>query len=262
MTFSHVRGALLGLMILSAPGLAQSDDSAFTPEQREELEGLFRQWLLDNPEVIPEAIQILQQRDRDQQLSKARTFIEENRDLIMEDPYAPTLGDADAPVTVVEFYDYQCSFCRQAYPAMRKLIDQEEKVRFVFKQLPILDRPDDEEQISRIAAGLALAAKKQGNDKFLKFHDTVMRSEGQLTEERLFQMAENAGLNRRQLALDAKADWLTDYLNGNLALARALNVRGTPAYVINTQVVYGALGYEAIKTAIERARDEAVEEGR
>jgi len=223
----------------------------FTAAEVEALRQLVEDTLLENPEIIPRAIEVLQFRREADARRAAEARAMENRAAIEDDPVAPTAGPADAEITVVEFYDYQCPYCRKAYEDVADILQSEDNVRYQFKQFPVLDRPGEPE-VSRQAARYAIAADRQG--KFLAWHDAVMSSEGRLSLNRLDQLAGQAGLDVEQLKEDAADPEVDAYIASNLALAEYLGFTGTPTYVINGRVVMGARGLETLKRTIAKAR--------
>lgn len=240
------------IMLALMPAVAQEEaaPSPFTPAEEAAIADIVRRTLLENPEILIQASEILQYR---QQIEEQRLLAEKamaNRDRIETDRYAPIGGNPDGPITVVEFYDYQCGFCRRAYADVKALLEGQDQVRYVFKQFPVLDRPGDD-PVSRTGAKYALAAEKQG--LFLEFHDAVMTSEGRISIPRLDRIARRVGLDLDRLKADAEQPELETYLDANLALGRETGINGTPTYVINGLVVAGARGLEALEKTVAEA---------
>jgi len=248
----------LGALVLT---LRQDDPSGgekLTQVERTQMENLVRAYILDNPEIITEAVQILQQREAEAEQAKVESAAKERWGEIASDGQSPVYGPDDAPVTVVEFYDYRCSFCRRAYPDVAKLLETYAgEIRYVFKQFPVLDGPNNTSGISHTAARAAVAAARQDIDKFRDFHDRMMRRDGKLTKQRVFDMAETAGLDLAALKRAMADESIDGYFTETLALARDVGISGTPTYVINGRVLAGARGFEAMKDLVEKGLEDA-----
>jgi len=220
---------------------------------RAEMEAVIRDYLIANPEVIAEAIRALQRREVEAEQERLASAAGEHWEALKTDAHSPVVGPGDAPVTVVEFYDYRCSFCRRAYPDVAKLLETYEgDIRYVFKQFPVLDGAGSTDGVSHTAARAAVAAAEQDPAAFRQFHDRLMRRDGQLTKERVFEVAAEAGLDLERLRAGMEDSTIDSYLSDTLALARRIGVTGTPTYVINGRVLAGAQGYEAMEDLVER----------
>lgn len=249
----------LGLTLIAAIslaiGLGPSDRfsqelTGFSDTEQATIAALVEQTLLEKPEIIPQAMQFLQFKRQREEQQRLETEAMANRQAIEQDPIAPAAGNPDGTVTVVEFYDYQCQYCRRSYTDVKQILATEDNIRYIFKQFPVLDR-EGEPPVSRTAARYALAATQQG--KFLEFHDTVMSSNGRLTLERLDQLVVEAGLDLTQLKADASEPLLEAYLDTNLQLGARTGINGTPTYVINGLPIAGARGLQTLKDTIRKA---------
>ena len=239
---------LLAFLGMGAAASAQSasDAAGLTKEQ---VESIVRDYLRENPEVVIEAIdayrakqELAQEQQREQALAARRAEI-------FEDPMAPTNGVTDADVTLVEFFDYQCGYCKKIFPDILAVMESDKKLRVVFKELPILG-PD-----SVTAARAAMAAHKQG--KYMAYHQAVMDLRGKLSEKRILEAAANAGLDMDRLVKDMKAPEVDEYLRANLRLAQEIGVTGTPAMFIGDQFIPGAIDRENLVQLIEQERKAA-----
>jgi protein-disulfide isomerase len=198
-----------------------------------------RAYLLEHPEVLQEAMQRLQQKQAAAQIAPHR------RDL--ETPYAGAfIGAAQPDVTLVQFFDYACGYCRASLPDVQRLVREDPKVRVVFRELPILSRE------SEVAARASLAAAEQG--RYAAFH-TAMYAAGRPTGPAVASAAQQAGLDSARLQAALKSPNADRELTRNVELARALGVSGTPAWVVGNEVLSGAVGYEALKSAVAKARE-------
>lgn len=235
------------------PAKAQetSDIAAIDPAERAKIEAVLQDYLLENPEIVMYAIRELQRR---QTVAQMLPTIEMYRSFLEQDKDSPVLGNPDGDVTIVEFFDYRCGFCRRHFPEVMQLVKEDGNIRLLPKQFPILDRPE-EKAISRMAAQAALAANKQG--KFEEFHVALMSTGSSITEENIYKTATSVGLDLTQLKADM-ADKLIDKRIGNtLAIGQDIGFEGTPGYIIGTDVVLGAEGYGRLKQAVARAREKS-----
>ncbi len=233
---------------LFSPATAQ--DQQVNPEEREKIEQVIQEYLLENPEILALAFQELQRR---QTLARMGPAIENYRDFLEREPNVAVLGNPDGDVTIVEFFDYRCGFCRRHFPEVMKLVKEDGNIRFIPRQFPILDRPGDP-PVSNLAARAALAAHKQG--KFEEFHVATMTSNGTLTEEGIYDIARKLGLNIAQLQADMNDRLVVKSVQNTLAIGQDIGFEGTPGYIIGDDVVTGAGGYGRLLQAVNRARRE------
>jgi protein-disulfide isomerase len=236
-------GAILGLRAL--PDRASASAAAASPDKAA-LGKAIREYLMANPEVLVEAMQELERKQDSQQSSQAQKAIQEHRDALINDPETPITGNPNGDVTIVEFSDYQCPYCKRAHATVKSVLAADGKVRLVFKDLPILGEP------SRIAALAALAARAQ--NKHLAMHNALMEYAGKLDRDKIMELAGSAGLDVGQLQKDMEDPKLKAIIDRNMELAQALGVRGTPAFVVGKQFVPGAVDANALKQLIADAR--------
>ena len=249
MTSCHrwVIAALSALLLaFSVAGGAIAADPAPSQPSKEAIEKIVRDYLLEHPEVIEEAIHVLRARKAAEEEERAGAALATHEAALYRNPMSPVSGNAGGDVTVVEFFDYQCGYCKSTLPAMLDLLRSDRNIRVIWKELPILG------PVSRVAARAALAAKKQ--DKYLDFHIGVMGMRGQLTEDRIYEVAGKIGIDVARLQLDMKDPAIDSYLDANLQLADAIGIRGTPAFIIGGELVAGAIGADDMKRMIAKAR--------
>ena len=199
-----------------------------------EIEKIVRDYLMRQPEVIYEAIQELQKRQHAAEAARQQTSIVERADEIFRHPEDPIAGDPSGDVTVVEFFDYRCGYCRRMVGDLRTLVDTDAKLRFVFKELPVLG-PD-----SITAAKAALAASKLDHDKYYDFHIAMMQSKD-LTRDTVLNIAAATGYDRDAMAAEMDAAWVQARLDANQALAESLGINGTPSFVVGRTLIPGAV---------------------
>ena len=230
-------------VLLAAPAMAQG---APPPLDKAAVEKIVKEYLMANPEILVEMMSELKKRQERLAQDSARKAIVERRSEIYDDPASPVGGNAKGTVTVVEFFDYHCTYCKQVQGPMQSLIKEDGNIRIVYKELPIL------REESRLAAQAALAANNQG--KYEQFHNALMGARGVLTKERILQLAKETGLDVAKLGKDMADPKISAAIDRNLELARVLDVSGTPAFVIGDQIVPGAIGLEEFRKIVAEAR--------
>lgn len=253
--------ALLGAALLIAAGVyffsskenvARGDTTAYAKadadraisaagindKERAATEAIVRAYILENPEIITEAVEILQKRELTKRMDAAGSAITQ--------PFPGAVaGNPNGTITVVEFTDYNCGFCRSSVPDMNRLLASDKDIKLVYRELPILAAS------SRDAARWALAAAKQGKHK--AFHDAMFAA-GPANEQSITAAARRAGLNMDQAAKDAASPEVKAEIERNLAMMQQIGFNGTPTFIIGDQMLEGALGYDALKAAVEKAR--------
>ena len=247
-------GGVGAVVLAQAPSGPQSTPPAssapaatpLTPGQVDQIEQVIRDYLIRNPEVIIEAVQGLERRQRDEQAKAAQAALSARRDDIVGDPGSPVGGNLKGDVTIVEFFDYRCPYCKQVAPSIARLLKEDTKLRFVYKEFPILG-PE-----SVVAARAALAAHAQG--KYAPMHDALMGQRGNLDEATIMRAAGEAGLDVNRLKADMKKPEIEEQIQKVYQLARALNINGTPAFIVGDRIVPGAVDLETLKTLVRQAR--------
>ncbi len=237
---------VLGLLAASpaGPGAAAAED--FSPAQEEAINKLVRQYILDHPEIILEAVQALEQRKQAAADTKRSDTIEQNYQDLAHNPQSPVIGNPDGDVVVVEFFDYNCGYCRKMTEDMFDLVKDDGKIRYVLKELPIFGEG------SRFAAKAALAAAQQG--KYREFHYALMTAGVTIDESSARAIAQSVGLDLARLETDMLDPALDQELDRNYELAHALGVEGTPALLIGRSFVPGARGYDELARMVAVAR--------
>jgi protein-disulfide isomerase len=242
--FYTIRIFLIAALALTAS--AATAQTSMTPEQTQAIERIIRDYLLKNPELILEAVEGLEQKRRGEAERTAKDAIVQFRDEILNDPGSVVSGNPQGDVTVVEFFDYRCPYCKQVVPSLAQLLKDDGKIRFVYKELPILG-PD-----SIVASRAAIAARKQ--NKYIEMHNALMRARGTLDEASVLKIATETGLNAGRLKSDMSAPEVDMIIERNRTLARALNLNGTPAFIIGDTAVPGAVDLPTLKSLVADAR--------
>ncbi len=204
----------------------------------------------DNPEVVSQAVSILQERERTQQAQAAQAALATHHDALFNQPHGPMLGNPDGDVTVVEFFDYNCGYCRRTSGVIQQLLEGDRQVRVVLREWPILGEG------SRFAARASLAARQQ--DRYQEFHRALMGLPDQATEANVMDTARTLGLDMEQLRRDMAAPDVDAHLARSDQLARALGLRGTPAFVVGNTLVPGFTSLERLQELVQQARAEGL----
>ncbi len=202
--------------------------------------------LRENPELVLEALQALEQRQAEAEAKAALSALSEERSILERDSNAPILGNPDGDVTVVEFFDYNCPYCKQAAPEVDALLQADKKVRLVLREWPILSEG------SAFAARAALASRAQG--KYAEFHEALMTMRGKLEAETVLRIAGGTGLDVEKLQSDMKSPEVEEHIATSMRLAEALGFNGTPAFVIGDQLIPGFVEQNQLLEAVTAAR--------
>lgn len=236
--------ALASTMLLATAAHAQG---ALTPAQQSEVKTIIKQYLTEeNPDVVRKAVQALQQREQAQQMQSTQDAVDKNKSKIYDNPDTPVLGNPKGDVAIIEFFDYQCGYCKMAHNAVKEALAKDNNLRFVAKELPILGDG------SVIASRAALASVKQG--KYEKMHDALMSNRGAMDEAAIMTLAKKAGLDTDKLKKDMQDKSIDAIINDNRALAQELEIRGTPLFIIGDDIRPGAMNLEDMQRAVENAR--------
>ena len=232
-------------------GLAAMAGAQQASAQRsvEDIEKIVREYLLENPEVIFEAVERHREKQRRRQAERDRTAVRQHAKALLADPDSFVGGNPDGAVTLVEFFDYRCGYCKRFAPTLERIKKDDPKLRVVYKEFPVLG-PD-----SLVGAQAALAARNQG--RYLEFHEALMRADGPLDEGTLMAVALSVGLDTEQLKRDMANPKIQDIIGKTRRLAAALNINGTPAVIIGSEVARGAVPLSELTRMIAKARREA-----
>ena len=244
----HLAPALVALAVAGAP-LAASAQS-FSNAQRGEIESIIKNYLVTHPEILEEASAELSKRHAAAEAEKHTKAVTQNAQTIFHSPRGVTLGNPKGDVNFVEFFDYNCGYCKHAMADMLALLKSDPKLRVVLKEFPVLGPGSVE------AAQVAVAVRMQDPDgqKYLAFHQKLLGSRGRADKARAMAAAKDAGLDMTRLAKDMNSPEVRATIEENFKLAESMGMNGTPSYVIGKQVVIGAVGLEALKEKIGMAR--------
>lgn len=216
--------------------------------QRAAVEKIVRDYLLANPDVVVEAIRLYREQAEQARQAHAKAALAESRAQLMNDPDSPVGGNPKGDVTIVEFFDYRCGYCKRVLPTIQEIIKTDKNVRIVFKEFPILG---DE---SMVASRAALAAFKINPKKYEAFHNALMLSTGGLPVARVLRLAQELGYDPDALRKVMDSPEIEARIQKNYLLAESLNIRGTPAFVVGNELVPGAVDLEQLRSLIAQAR--------
>ncbi len=254
-------------VVVATPAQAQEQSlpGGFAPDQVQGIEQIIRSYLLEHPEVLIKSLTAYQQRQKlaNTAIANAQTVLDpgdlslqdrqqaviEQRSALSGDPDSPALGNPDGDVLIVEFFDYRCPYCRKMAPRVRKAVESDGNIRLVMKEWPILGPQSIQ------AARTALAAAKQG--KYEAFHFALMTEPGDMSDPHIRQIARTVGLDVDRLQEDMRSADIDAMIRRNHELARALDINGTPAFVIGDTLVPGAIDLKTLQGLVAKARDAA-----
>ena len=242
--------AAFGLTLsIAFAGPAAGDGHGLTEAQRSEMERVVREVLRNNPEIVVEAIEAVRAKQEEARRIERKMAVVINGERLNNDPTSPVGGNPQGDVTVVEFFDYQCPYCKRIFASVATLLKSDSNVRYVFKEYPILGRE------SGFAARAALAAWNLDPDKYMGFHAALMTARGGLTEERTMRIAAESGFDTDRLREAMAEPGIEAALQANFALAEALMIVGTPTFVIGEEVISGAaVNLDHLKWLVVQAR--------
>jgi protein-disulfide isomerase len=238
---SRLLAAITIAVSICAAGAAIAQ--SFTPQQRGEIETIIRDYFIKNPELIEE-LQALAQSE------KLKKVIVENKQILFNSPRQVTLGNPNGDVTMVEFFDYNCGFCKRALDDMMTLIKNDPKLRVVLKEMPVLSQGS----MDAAAVAIAVAMQDKTGKRYFDFHQKLLLGRGQADKARALAVAKEVGADMARLEKDIGSDEVKAALDESFKLAEALGFQGTPSYVIGNEAVIGAVGVKELQAKINNAR--------
>ncbi len=229
----------------AAPAATTADAGPFSPEQKQAIERIVKDYLLQNPEILIEVGKELEKRQASMQVAEQKRLIVENKGQIFAAPTDFVLGNPNGDITVVEFFDYNCGWCKRAVDEIVKLTAADSNVKIVMKEFPIFG------ENSTVAAKAAMASIKQG--KYWEFHRALMK-ERQVTKDNIFPIAEKVGLDVAKLKADMDNPEFDAAIKATSEIAQALGIEGTPGFIVDAKVNVGYLPLDGLKQLIGEAR--------
>lgn len=213
-----------------------------------DVQNVIKQYLTDHPEVITQAMEAARVKQEQQRLDSIRAKLNSHRTELERDPTSPVLGNPDGDVVVVEFYDYNCGFCKMMFPKVWEKVRSDGNIRWVLKDLPTLS------QVSATAAKAGLAAEKQG--KFFEMHQRMITHEGPLSETDIMDFAQEVGLNMDQFKADMESESVRQILDANRALANQFEIQGIPQFIIGDYISNGAMMGNELEENVNKIRSQ------
>jgi len=249
--FQRPLAAALLALALALPAAAPARAQTFTGDQRGEIERIIKDYLLSHPELLQEVMAELEKRQATAEAEKHRAAVTQHSASIFTSPRQVTLGNAQGDVTVVEFFDYNCGYCKRAMADMLDLMKNDSKIKFVLKEFPVLG--EGSVQAAQVAAAVRMQ-DKTGGKKYLEFHQKLLSGRGPADKTRALAVAKEVGLDVARIEKDIAGDEVKATLEESFKLAEALGLNGTPSYVVGQDVVVGAVGLNALKEKVNTAR--------
>lgn len=245
--FQKVSLMRVSQMILVATfALALPEQSLSQEISDDRIKALVAETLRENPELVLEALQALEARQAEAQAATAASVLTKERTTLERDPNAPILGNPDGDVTIVEFFDYNCPYCKRAMPEVNALMAEDTNVSLVLREWPILSEG------SAFAARAALASRQQG--KYAEMHDALMTMRGKVEAEAVLRIAGEVGLDVEKLKIDMQSPEVEEHIATSMRLAEALGFNGTPSFVVGDQLIPGFVEKPQLVEAVTAAR--------
>ena len=240
--------ALLAIAIGAMPVAASAQ--SFSDAQKSDIEAIIKNYLVSHPEVLEEAMTELSKRQAAEDDKKHEASVAENADAIYNSPHGVVLGNKNGDVTFVEFFDYNCGYCKRAMGDMLDLLKNDSKLKVVLKEFPVLSPGSVE------AAQVAVAVRMQdpSGKKYLDFHQKLLGGHGPADRAHALAAAKDAGLDMARIEKDMQSPEVKATIEENMKLAESMGLNGTPSYVIGKQIVIGAVGLDGLKEKISQAR--------
>ena len=219
----------------------------FSTGQRVEIEGIIKNYLVEHPEVLQAAMDALDKQQKQADAAKARETIKKDNATLFNSAHQVVLGNPQGKETVVEFFDYNCAFCKRALPDMMTLLKTNPNLKFVLKEFPVLGPGSVE------AAHVAVAARMQDptGKKYIEFHQKLLGGRGPADKARALAVAKEVGFDMPRLEKDMNSDEVKTTIDEDMKLADSLGVSGTPTYVVGDEVVVGAVGLDELQTKLK-----------
>jgi protein-disulfide isomerase len=237
-------------IVFAGPAPRDAHAQSLTPAQKSEIEAVIKDYLLKHPEVLEEAMRELEKRQSAAESAKAQKTIADNAKILFDSPRQVTLGNPKGDVTMVEFFDYNCGYCKRAMTDMLDLMKSDPNLRVVLKEFPVLG----EASVQAAQVGIALNMQDKSGKKYLDFHQKLLSGRGAIDRAKAMAVAKEVGADMPRLEKDLGSPEVKATLEETFKLAEPLGLNGTPSYVIGKDVVIGAVGLAELKGKINSAR--------
>jgi len=230
-------------VFMAAAAAASAQAEPFSTDQRQQIEGIIKDYLMAHPEVMQDAMAELEKRQQDAEAEKHRVAVRDNNATLFASPHQVVLGNPQGKVTMVEFFDYNCGYCKRALPDMVELLKTNPNLKFILKEFPVLG--DGSVEAARVA--VAVRMQDASGKKYLEFHQKLLGGRGPADKAHALAAAKDVGFDMARIEKDMNSDEAKKTIDENLKLADAIGVNGTPSYVVGNEVVVGAVGLDALK---------------
>ena len=238
-------------LFLASPAATPAQAQTFSTDQREEIGNVVKEYLLAHPEVMQDVMAELDKRQQAAEAAKHRAAVAETKATLFSSPHQVVLGNPQGSITMVEFFDYNCGFCKRALSDMLDLLKTDSNLKFVLKEFPVLGEGSVE------AAHVAVAARMQDvtGKKYIEFHQKLLGGRGQADKAHALAVAKEVGFDMARIEKDMNSDEVKKTIDEDMKLADALGVNGTPSYVVGDEVIVGAVGIDALREKIKAERN-------
>jgi protein-disulfide isomerase len=235
---------------MASPAATPAKAQTFSADQRQQVESIIKEYLLSHPEVMQDVMAELDKRQQAAEVEKHRAAVAQNNATLFSSPHQVVLGNPHGNVTMVEFFDYNCGFCKRALTDMLDLLKADPNLKFVLKEFPVLGEGSVE------AAHVAVAARMQDvtGKKYIEFHQKLLGGRGPADKAHALAVAKEVGFDMARIEKDMSSDEVKKTIDEDMKLADALGVSGTPSYVVGDEVVVGAVGLDALREKISAER--------
>jgi protein-disulfide isomerase len=249
MTLKSLAAGVALAVLAAMPSVAQQAPAAFTDAQKAAINAMIKDYLLKNPEVIQEAMTELDRRQKEAERESRAKLVSDKASPLFTAKHNVPFGNPKGDVTIVEFFDYNCGFCRRSLADLQKFISEDKNIRIITKDFPVLG-PESVE-----AATVAMAARQQlSPEKMLSFHAKLLSNRGKVGRQQALDAAKEAGADMTRLQKDMESPEIGQAIEQNVQLADALGLTGTPSYIVGDDVVVGAVGFPELKTRVDNVR--------
>ncbi|MEM8839574.1 MAG: DsbA family protein [Pseudomonadota bacterium] len=233
------------LFLLAVPHNASYAESAL---ERSDIEEIVRDYLLENPEIIVEALEAFERKQQQAAAEQRRLALQDQRNLLVDGEHQVVMGNPDGDVTMIEFFDYNCGFCRRAWPDVERLVENDPNLKIVLKEFPVLGEG------SVGAARVAIAAAKVDEKRYLDLHRSFLSARATLDEESAMVLAKREGFDEAELRTIMDSPVVESAIGEVYGLANALGLTGTPTFIIGEEILPGAVGFDVLKEKIQSMR--------
>lgn len=250
MTFSRLRRTVAALAVAaSATAMIPAPAMALDEADKAQVETIIREYLLANPEIMLEVQRALEAKQANERVASQQKTMRDMKDAIYSSEHQVEIGDKNAPITIVEFFDYNCGFCQRALADMDKFVANDNGVRFILKEFPVLG----EESLN--AHKVSLAFNKLMPEKSAEFHRELLGRTGRKNGEVAMELAVQLGADADAMKAELDKPYIMDAVRESYRLADGLGITGTPSYVLGDEVVFGAVGYDQLNTKVANLRE-------